>query len=232
MFQFIQFTQIFFPCIINSVKQNSFFKSLHDSLRFCFVCFFQVYRNIIHTLAISDRNHNVFIHMSLCFVHLLNYRISYSSHTFRFTLKQCHSFLESLFCQILFLLVTEVFFTERSFHSQCLKNFHLHIFVIRLFNSIDTTIPDHVDNIHTDTFTHQSMTTLRVNYSTLLIHHIIVFKQTFTDTEVIFFHFLLGTFDGFGNHAVFDHFPFLESHLIHPVSKTIGSKQTHQIIFQ
>ena len=170
--------------------------------------------------------------MSLCFVHLLNYRISDSSHTFRFTLKQCHSFLESLFCQILFLLVTEVFFTERSFHSQCLKNFHLHIFVIRLFNSIDTTIPDHVDNIHTDTFTHQSMTTLRVNYGTLLIHHIIVFKQTLTDTEVVFFHFLLGTFDRFGNHAVFDHFPFLESHLIHPVSKTVGSKQTHQIIFQ
>ena len=214
------------------MKQNSLFKCFHDSLGLCFVCFFQIDRNIVHTLAVGNRNHDVFIHMTLSFVYLFDYRIGNGSHTFSLTLEQGHSLLESLFGQIVLLLVTEVFFAERNFHSQCLKNFHLGIFIIRLFNGIHTTVPNHVDNIHTDTFSHQGMTAFRIYYGTLLVHHVIVFKQTLTNTEVVFFYLLLGTFDRLGYHAVFNHFTFLESHLIHPVSQTVGSEQTHQVIFQ
>ena len=170
--------------------------------------------------------------MSLCLVNLLNHRIGNLSHTFSLALEESHSRFESHFCQSLTLLVAEIVFIKRNFHCQCLKHFHLGIFVSRLLNCIGTTVPDHICDIHTDTFSHQRMTTFRVNYRTLLVHHVIVFQQTLTDTEVVFFHLLLSTLDGLGNHAVFNHLTFLESQFVHIVGDTVGSKQTHQVVFQ
>ena len=54
------------------------------------------------------------------------------------------------------------------------------------------------------------MTTAGIDYVTLRVHHIVIFQQTFTNTEVVFFHLLLSTFNRFAQHAVFQHFTFLE----------------------
>ena len=65
------------------------------------------------------------------------------------------------------------------------------------------------------------MAALRIDSDTLLVHHVIIFKQTFTDTEVVFFYFLLSTLDGIGNHLVFNHFTFLESKSVHDTGNTV-----------
>ena len=66
------------------------------------------------------------------------------------------------------------------------------------------------------------MTTFGIYYRTLLVHHVIVFQQTLTDTEVVFFYLLLGTLDRVGNHLVFNHFALLEAQLIHYFRNTVG----------
>ena len=73
---------------------------------------------------------------------------------------------------------------------------------------------------------------LRIDQVTLLIHHIIILNQTFTDTEVVFLHFLLRTLDGVGNHVMLDHLAFLEAHTIHDACDSFRTKHTHQIILQ
>jgi len=71
-----------------------------------------------------------------------------------------------------------------------------------------------------------------VDYGTLLVHHVVIFQQTFTDAEVVFFHFLLCAFDGFGDHAVLNHLTFLEAEPVHYAGDTVGGEQTHQVVFQ
>ena len=41
--------------------------------------------------------------------------------------------------------------------------------------------------------------------------NVVVFEQTFTDTEVVLFHLLLSTLHGLTQHVVFEHFSFLET---------------------
>ena len=170
--------------------------------------------------------------MSLVFVYLLDDRISDLCQTFRFAFEVLHGNVECLFCQSILLFIAEFFFSERSFHSQCLEQFHLTTFVVVILDCIRATVPDHIYDIHTDTFAHQSVATLGVNNGTLLVHHVIVFQQTFTDTEVVFFHLLLCTFDRVGDHLVLDHFAFLETEFVHYAGNTVGREQTHQVIFQ
>ena len=47
-------------------------------------------------------------------------------------------------------------------------------------DSIGTTVPNHVHDIHADTFAHQSVAAFGVDYCTLLVHHVVIFQQTLT----------------------------------------------------
>ena len=170
--------------------------------------------------------------MSLILVYLFDDRISDLCQTFRFAFEVFHGNVECLFCQCIFLLITEFFFGERSFHSQCLKQFHLTAFVVIVLDRIRAAVPDHINDIHTDTFTHQSVAAFGVNNGTLLVHYVVIFQQSFTDTEVVFFHLLLCTLDRVGDHLVLDHFAFLETEFVHYTGNTVGREQTHQVIFQ
>ena len=165
-------------------------------------------------------------------VNLLNDRIGDLSHAFGAAFEQIHCTVEHAFGQLFLLFVFKFFFRKRNFHGKYLKYVHLAAFIVGSFHCIGCTIPDHVDNIHTDTFTHQGMATFGIDNRTLFVHDVIVFQQAFTDTEVVLFNFLLCTFDGFGNHAVLDHLTFLETKFVHYSGDTVGREQTHQVVFQ
>ena len=76
------------------------------------------------------------------------------------------------------------------------------------------------------------MATTLIDNGTLLVHHVIVFEQTLTDTEVIFLHLLLSSLDALGNQWAFDTLAFLKSEAVHYLSNTLRSEETHQFIFQ
>ena len=170
--------------------------------------------------------------MSLSLIHLFDNRISNLCHAVSLALEQIHGCIECFFCKFLFLLVTELLFVERSFHSECLQEVHFAVFVVGSFNSSGNTIPDHVHDVHADTLTHQGMTTFGIHNGTLFVHYVIIFQQAFTDTEVVFFHLLLCTLNGVGDHLVLDHFTFLEAEAVHHTGNAVGGEQTHQVVFQ
>src|SRR4028118_2089858 len=76
------------------------------------------------------------------------------------------------------------------------------------------------------------MVTLAINYSTLLIHYIIVLQQSFSYPEVIFLYFFLCSFNALGDHAVLYHLAFFVTHPVHQGSNTVTAEHTHQIIFK
>ena len=105
-------------------------------------------------------------------------------------------------------------------------------FIIIVFDSIGTTVPNHVHDIHTDTFAHQSVAAFGVHYCTLFIHHVVIFQQAFTDAEVVFFHTFLCLFDGVRHHFVFNRLAFLQAEAVEPLHYRVGGEQTHQLVFE
>ena len=71
-----------------------------------------------------------------------------------------------------------------------------------------------------------------VNDFPLGIHDIVVFQQTFAHPKIVFFDFLLGPLDGFGDHRMLNHFAFFVPKAIHDVRNPLGTKEPHQIILQ
>ena len=55
------------------------------------------------------------------------------------------------------------------------------------------------------------MVTAVVDVGTLFVHHVVIFKKTLTNTEVIFLDTLLGVTDSIGHHAAFDTLAFLKT---------------------
>ena len=171
--------------------------------------------------------------MSLVLVHLLDHRIGYLCQTFCLALEVSHCHIECFVCQFILFLVAELFFCERNLHCERLEQVQLTFFVVCIvLDSGGTTVPNHINDIHSDTFTHQRMAAFGINNRTLLIHYIVILQQTFTDTEVVFFYLFLCTLDGVGDHLVLDHFTFLESQFIHHAGDTVGREEAHQVVLE
>src|SRR6476660_2372288 len=92
-------------------------------------------------------------------------------------------------------------------------------FIIILFtvaaDKIFSSYRKRIINIQCQAISKQGVVTLQVNGVTLHVHHIIIFQQALTYSEVVFFYLSLRPLDRFSDHAVLDHFTFLISKLIH-----------------
>ena len=230
--QVVQLAEVLFPGLVDDMQQDALLERLHHFLAFAFIGGFQIAGNVVHALAVSDGNQDVLVHVSLVLVYLLDDRIGNLCHAVGLALEELHCGIESLVGQLFFFLFLEFVFGERGFHGQCLEHVHLAVLVVGSLYGIDTAVPNHVHDVHADAFAHQGVAAFGVDHGTLLVHHVVVFQQAFTDAEVVFFHFLLGPFDGLGNHAVFNHFTFLEAQLVHHAGNAVGREQTHQVVFQ
>ena len=66
----------------------------------------------------------------------------------------------------------------------------------------------------------------------LLVHDVVIFKQLFSDFEVMRLHLLLGIGDRSGDHAMFDWDAFLHAELEHQLRDPFGREDPHEIVFE
>ncbi len=64
-----------------------------------------------------------------------------------------------------------------------------------VFDYVHDSIPDYVGYVHANALTHKGVAALVIHHSTLLVHHVVIFQEALTDTEVVFLNFLLCPFD-------------------------------------
>ena len=232
VFQLVELTQVLLPRIIDDMQEDSFLKFLDDSLRLTFVCLFQVAGDIKHSATISQRNHNALKPVTLSLIDLFDDRVSHSLDSFCLSIEITNGSLESILRQHLSRLIDELIVGEWCLHRQDVQEFLFASLIIVVLDDVDHAVPDDVGNIHTDTLSHQGMTTLLVDNSTLLVHHIVIFNQSLTDTEVVLLNLLLGTLNTLGNHRTLNHLTILETKLVHHIGNTLRGKQTHQLILE
>src|SRR5258705_4596972 len=76
------------------------------------------------------------------------------------------------------------------------------------------------------------MLSFTIHNITLLVHYIIIFKQSLTYAKIVFLYFFLCSFNTRSDHAVLNHFTLFIAKLIHDLSDTFTAKHSHQVIFQ
>ncbi len=89
-----------------------------------------------------------------------------------------------------------------------------------------------IDNVFLDSFADQSAASPCVDHLALLVHHVVVFKQSLANPEVILLDFLLRPFDRSRDERMRDHFAFFQSQPFHDACNAVAAKQAHQIVFQ
>ena len=146
---------------------------------------------------------------------MLNNRERYSTQSLSLTIEGADSSFKGAFIEIVALSTIEFIFGERNFHGEEFDEAFFAAFVIVILDGVHDTVPNHVGDVHANALTHQSVTTLFVDYRTLFVHHVVVFEEVFTRTEAVFFDFLLGALDALADHLGFDHLAILKSEAVH-----------------
>ena len=81
-------------------------------------------------------------------------------------------------------------------------------------------------------FSIQYLAALFIDDLSLLIHNLVVFQKILTDTKVIALNFLLSLLYSARQHLMFNLLALFYAQCIEYIHQTLGTKQTHQIIFQ
>ena len=121
------------------------------------------------------------------------------------------------YCKNLHYLVTEAF-----------------VIVLRMVSiyGVGKCIVNGIYGFYSDAFAKEGVMAAQIYHFTLHIHHIVVFEQAFTNTEVVLFYLLLSSFDRFRYHLVLNHLTFLESEAVHYFGYSFRSEETHKVVFE
>ena len=197
------------------MQHHILFELLNHRFGLRFVGLFQVAHNVYNSFAIRNGHHNALVAVALGFVHLLDGGVGYLLQAVGFSLEGSHSHLEGSFFQYVVWGIDEFFFGEGAFHREYLNERLFATFVIVGLYDVDNAVPDNVGDVHADAFAHHGVASFLVNHGTLLVHHVVVFQQVLTNTEVVFLYLLLCTLNALRNHWAFDAFALFKSKAVH-----------------
>ena len=236
LLEVVQLTKMLFPFIVDHIEQHAFLELFDHLFAVRLSRRFEVHGDVIYFLSVRDRNQDILVHLTLGLIHILDLRIGDLHEFIHTAFETVEGSLSQLFGELIFLAATELVLVKRNLNRKSLHHVELKSLVVVGSTGIRKNsfgrLVDHIRDIHTDTLSHQGVTTLCVDEVTLLVHHIVVFDQALTDTEVILLHFLLRPLDGTRYHTVLDHLTFLESHTVHDTGDAFTTEHTHQVVLQ
>ena len=232
LLQFVEGTEIFLPCVVDGVEQDGFLEGDKDGVALGLVGFLERNADLIYTATIGNGHEDVLVHAAFGFIHFLDDREGHSGEASTTLLEGLDDDVECFIFQFMTTLGFKGLHIERNLHGEDAQEVFFAALIIAIAEDVNHTIPNHVGNVHTDSFTHEGMTTALVDDLSLLVHHVIVLKQTLTDTEVVFLDFLLGTFDALVDHLVFNHLTFLKTETVHNSGDAVAGKEAHELVFE
>ena len=191
MAQVVELAQVLLPAVVYDVEHDGFLKLLHHILGLSAVCLLEVARYVVYALAVGYGHHDSLVYLALSLLYLLYCWPCHTLYAVCLALECRHGFLEGAFLEVGVSVVLEFVFGERTFHSQHFEELLAASFIVIGLYDVHHAVPDDVGYVHADAFAHESVAAFLIDYGTLLVHHVVVFKQVLTYSEVVFLHFLL-----------------------------------------
>ena len=192
--EFVKFPEVLFPALVDDVQENHLLKLLDNGLAVRVVRLFEVARNVVHASSVGERHHDSLVESALVFIHLLYYRPCHVLYAFCFSVECLHHLLECAFFEFVSSVVDKLFLCERHFHSEDMNEFLFASLVVIIFDNVHHTVPERVRDIHSYAFSHEGMASFAIYDGTLFVHHVVIFEQSFTHSEVVFLHLALCSF--------------------------------------
>ena len=177
------------------MQKEYLLKCFHHTLTLCFISLFQIAGDVVHSLAIGERYHDTFINVSLVLIDLTDDRPCGGADTLGLTVESLHHCLECLLFQLFTMTAHKLFIAERHLHGKEMEELLLATLIVVGLDNVDHTVPKDIGYVHTDALTHEGMAAFLVDDGTLFVHHIIIFEQAFTYSEVVLLYLLLSFLD-------------------------------------
>ena len=189
--QLVEFAQMHLPCFVDGHQEHHLFPRFRYRLTFAVDSLTEIASDAIDAAAVGDR------HSHKAFSAVLGCDSRYHRHR-----HLCQAFLLVIECfhhlfveQIDTFLCVElaIFFgAERHIDGKCGHHVHLEFIVVAVaFHHIFHGALQHFHNVETHTLAHKCVVAAGVYHITLHIHHVVVFEQVLTHTEVVLFHAFL-----------------------------------------
>ena len=200
LLEFVQLAQVLFPLVVNHEEQHTFLKLAHNFAALGLVSGFEINSHVVRTFAVSDWNEDILVHSTTLLINVLDDRVCYFLQGIHATFEGLHCLLSQFICQHILFGCAELLLGKWHFHSKDLHHIHLQSLIVHHLASISKhrsgSIVNHIGDIHTYALAHESVVAFRIDDITLLVHHIIILNEAFTNTKVILFYLLLCTLNG------------------------------------
>ena len=107
-----------------------------------------------------------------------------------------HGVLEGLLLKLSGLSRLELALCERAFYGKNLQELLADSDIVIVVDDGGDTVPNEIGDIHADALSHKGVAAFLVDDCALLVHDIVILKETLTYAEVVLLYFLLRTLDG------------------------------------
>ena len=93
-------------------------------------------------------------------------------------------------------------------------------------------IDHHVLDVYLDPFAGKGVPPPGVDRLALVVHHIVIFKKSLTNAEVVLFHLLLGILDRLREHSVHQRLVIRHPKPVHDARDPLGPEQAHELVLK
>ena len=139
------------------------------------------------------------------------------SYALLLALEGCQHFVEKLLHAVLVIHRPVFVLAHRRLNGKRAQNLHLEAVVIIfriVIHHVFHTVIEGIDNVGAYALAYKGMPTTRVYHVSLRVHHIIVFEQMLTNTEIVLLHTLLGVLYGIGHHLRLYRLAIVQAHAV------------------
>ena len=130
LLEVVQLAEVLFPLIIDDIEQHSFLELLHHLFAMRLSRSLEVDGDVIHFLAIGNRDEDILVHLSLGLEDVLDLRVGNLRQLVHTTFEALECSLRELFAQFIAFAAVELFLIKGQFDSEGLHDVVLESFVV------------------------------------------------------------------------------------------------------
>ena len=236
LLEIVHIPQVVLPCLVGQEQGQGLFELRHHGLTTCIAEFLQLNPQLHRPTCKSHRDPHRFlktIRLSQPIAQMMQNRLNHGAlATVQFLLHLSQQLLrQGKGLGILKILAATLRLNPKqtkAFQAQALKIPP----VLGALNRFFDQISQRIHHIPVNPLPVEGIASPAVNDFPLGIHYIVVFQEAFAHPKIVFFDFLLGPLNRFGDHRMLNHLALFVPKTIHDVRNPFGTKEPHQIILQ
>ena len=184
--------------LINLIEDDGTAESLGDLLALSIVSFLKIHTECQHLASVRDRNRYVLVHIPLLLENHLDERIDLLGEGVHPALvNRLHLLAESV-GELVALGVGIELLVESEVDGQLGHHIFLEILIrhsLRAACDDRGGVDHHIPDIDLDPLTRKGVAPSGIDGLALVVHHVVILKESLTDSEVVLLDFLLGVLD-------------------------------------